>query len=926
MSPIPAFDTAVSSVSCASSLSSASSLAVPPSAENALEATAALEETEAYRVLLSRANRRTGPIPAPLLVKHVLAVTRGADWPVQREAMEALLRRLSFARKDGLRIATRPPGRLVLGPYTTRRRGTSARPYRTVLESIDPPRGSCDCPDFLRSSLGLCKHLLVVMEDVAAKPRRFGKALREGADASPGAGLRWRPVRPLTGRADPLEQVVWLDGKRKTGRDGERTIAGRWFRSGSNGELVLKDPCTQDTARRLGLVNDLLHLTRRQKQRRRKGSTDDPALEALLDLERRRLGHAVRAGLDRPALTAALRGLKQRLYPFQRVGVERFLAAGRLLLADDMGLGKTAQAIACCTVLWKHRKVKRGLLLVPASLKPQWLREWQLFSDAPVDVVEGFPADRAAKFRSSKRGFLIANYEQLLRDLELVHRWKPDIVVLDEAQRIKNWATKTAAYVKTLTPPYRLVLTGTPMENRIDELASILDWVDDFALEPKWRLVPWHTTPVDGRREIGGARNLDTLRSRLAGCMVRRVRQEVLKQLPPRTDTRIPVAMTPEQLEVHDRLKQPIAALLKIARKRPLTQAEFLRLMLLLTTQRIVSNGLAQLEFDEYWPELQRMKRPTERSLQSLSSPKLTELRELLRGLVLEQGRKVVVFSQWRRMLKLACWAVKDLLAADGLQAVFFTGHEKQKRRTQNLVDFHDDPDTRILFASDAGGVGLNLQRAANCCINLEVPWNPAVLEQRIGRIYRIGQKHPIDVYNLVCEVGIESRIADLVDNKQAFFSGLFDGTSDTIDFKQSGSFLSRVQKIVEPIEVPALPEAAVDGADGGEDDAAEEREVEELLDAADESRDEASRMQEGEPDAAATREADSGTKEASGTADVGEERGVEAEQVADLFSQIEIRRKNDGRLLIEASPGAASALGALFEGMARLLREAARD
>jgi SNF2 family DNA or RNA helicase len=123
-----------------------------------------------------------------------------------------------------------------------------------------------------------------------------------------------------------------------------------------------------------------------------------------------------------------------------------------------------------------------------------------------------------------------------------------DIVVLDEAQRIKNWATKTALTVKRLAPPYRLVLTGTPMENRLDELASIVEWVDDLALEPKWRLAAWHTTPVDGRAEINGARNLDTLRTRLATCMVRRSRREVLSQLPARTDTRIPIDMTAEQI------------------------------------------------------------------------------------------------------------------------------------------------------------------------------------------------------------------------------------------------------------------------------------------------------------------------------------------------------------------------------------------
>ena len=190
--------------------------------------------------------------------------------------------------------------------------------------------------------------------------------------------------------------------------------------------------------------------------------------------------------------------------------------------------------------------------------------------------------------------------------------------------------------------------------------------------------------------------------------------------------------------------------------------------------------------------------------LKGLSAPKLLELRQLVRQLVIDQERKAVIFSQWRRMLHLAHWAVADILGEQKLRAGFFTGAEKQRRRTQNIVEFHDDPEFRILFASDAGGVGLNLQRAANCVINLELPWNPAVLEQRIGRIYRLGQKQPIDVYNLICEQGIESRIADLVGNKQAFFKGLFDGDSDSVKFDQAGSFLSRVQKLYDPATLAA--------------------------------------------------------------------------------------------------------------------------
>jgi SNF2 family DNA or RNA helicase len=662
------------------------------------------------------------------------------------------------------------------------------------------------------------------------------------------------------------------------------------------------------------------------------GSLQDPALRVLLESERKHLRPMVEGSLSGAEMREAFKSMKRPLYPYQREGVERFLAAGHLLLADDMGLGKTAQAITCCDILKRTGRIRRGLIIAPASLKPQWAREWQVFSDLPVHVVDGSPDERQAAYTKRKEGFLIINYEQLLRDLEIVKRWGPELVVLDEAQRIKNWATKTALSVKGLTPPYRLVLTGTPMENRIDELASIVEWVDDMALEPKWRLNSLHATRADGRHAVVGARNLDTIRDRLRHCMVRRIRQDVLDQLPSRTDTRVPIAMTAEQLEEHDSLIQPIAALLRILERRPLTQAEFLKLMQLLTTQRIISNGLAQLEFEDLWPTV-RDRAPEENLLKSLSAPKLFELRQLVRQIVLEQGRKVVVFSQWRRMLTLAHWAVSDLLGEGGLRAGFFTGAEGQRRRTQNIVEFHDDPGFRMLFTSDAGGVGLNLQRAANCVVNLEIPWNPAVLEQRIGRIYRIGQKLPIDVYNLVCEQGIESRIAALVSSKQAFFKGLFDGDSDTVDFGQSSSFLAKVQKLYEPTSIEAVASTGnvadedADLADTRLDDDVADP-FDELIEAADESRD---------PAVSAAANGDAATASEpfeSRPAPLLEEptnRTIAATampssgEVREFFSQLRVHREVSGNIVIEAPAEAASTLGALFEGMAALLQSVAK-
>jgi hypothetical protein len=224
--------------------------------------------------------------------------------------------------------------------------------------------------------------------------------------------------------------------------------------------------------------------------------------------------------------------------------------------------------------------------------------------------------------------------------------------------------------------------------------------------------------------------------------------------------------------------------------------------------------------------------------------------------------------------------------------------------------------------------------------INLELPWNPAVLEQRIGRIYRLGQKLPIDVYNLICEQGIEARIADLVGNKQAFFKGLFDGDSDSIKFDQAGSFLSRVQKLYDPATLAAATEVGgteeielTDLADVGLDDEVTDP-FDELIEAGDESHD-AVVIPEPAPEPipfAASYPEERPEHPRPSTApsqDLPAEQRVAAlpsmGEVRQLFSSLQVRREASGNVVIEAPAEAASTLSALFEGMAALLQAASQ-
>jgi superfamily II DNA or RNA helicase len=669
------------------------------------------------------------------------------------------------------------------------------------LQSVSPLRARCSSPDFVRNSLGLCKHvfarLLAIPERVLSAALAGRRALAADRTDDRAAELRWDPTHPLHGDWDRAARLR-ASGRRLPGR----------LRQGPLPRSALRTP-----AARVALLRSL------RRAIAARGLRADPAAVRVVDEDLARAEAVMECERAFPAARHALRSLRRRMYPCQREAAHRSLRTGRLLLADGMGLGKTTQAIACCHALLESKTVRRALLVVPASLKPQWGRQWSAVSDAPVQIVEGRAVERARACGPRARVALVVGYEQLLRDVEAIRAWAPDLVVLDEAQRIKSSATKAAQIVKTLAPRYRIALTGTPMENRLDEFASIVEFVDDVALEPKWRLQPQHLF-ADGDRGEGraGARHLDQLRERLAPVMLPRHRSEVVDPLPDRTDTRVDVALTDRQREEHDALHPPIASLVGRAARRSLTQREFLHLMQLFTEQRMVANGLAQVRFEEVWPDLEG-RRPSPASLDALFASKLSVLRDLLEELAVVQRRKTVTFSQWRNMLRLADWAVRDVLGDAGLRAAFFTGAERPALRERAIVDFHDDPATAVLFLTDAGGTGLNLQRAASACIQLELPWNPAVMEQRISRIHRPDQSRPIDVDHLVASDCIESRIAAIVGRKRALCSALFDGGTDTVLFDSSAAFVDTLRDLCATDPSPDAAEPLFRAAAAPEDD-----------------------------------------------------------------------------------------------------------
>ena len=627
----------------------------------------------------------------------------------------------------------------------------SGKTYRVALRSTKRGESFCSCPDFRKNRLGTCKHVLRVLDHAR---RAFSPA-----------ALR-RPYR--------------------------RRHVSVSVRYGETADLVLHAP--EDlpaAARRIvapveGRDANPADLLRRVGELERLGvevtiypDADDPIGRRLFERRIRALVAEVRRAPDRHPLRREL--LRRELLPYQLDAVAFVAGAGRAILADDMGLGKTVQAIGAAELLAREAGIERVLVVCPASLKAQWHGEIARFSGRGCALVQGSAAERAAQYGSAF--FTVCNYEQLLRDLDAAERVRWDLIVLDEAQRIKNWEAKTSRVIKALRSRFALALTGTPLENRLEELHSVVEFVDDQRLGATNTFLHRHRV-VDGHRKVLGYKGLGALRARLAPVMLRRTRAQVLGQLPPRTTEIVRITPTAEQLDVHDGHLRVVAA---IVRKHYLTEMDLLRLRKALAGCRMAADSTALVD----------------RELPGFSS-KLEVLDELAGRLGAEQERKVIVFSEWTRMLDL----IEPLLRKRRLGFVRLDGAVPQKKRQALVHAFDRDPDCRFFLASNAGATGLNLQRA-DTVINVDLPWNPALLEQRIARAHRMGQTRPVHVFVLVTEGTLEEKMLATLSAKHDLALAALDPASEVDAVKLEGG-MDALRRRLEVL-LGAAPEAPPD-------------------------------------------------------------------------------------------------------------------
>ncbi len=657
-----------------------------------------------------------------------------SDVPVEKLPLEmlspeelvdrALAEREERAKEENMRVQSADP-KVLWTDYTVNS-GTSGNTYRVALRGWGRGDSYCSCPDFRKNTLGTCKHIIKVQNTVK---RKFRAKERKQAYVRPSISVSLDysglpHLRLLLPDGLPAA-VKKLAGKAARVIDHDVEAFTRLLLAiQREGQDVVVYPDAEE------FIQHRLHQAR---------------LETVVtDIRRNPAKHPLRTDL-----------INAELRPYQLDGIAFAAGAGRAVLADDMGLGKTIQGIGLAEFLRIEAAITKVLIICPASLKSQWRSEINKFCGRTTQLVLGNAAERAEQY-DTDAFFTICNYEQVIRDLDAIEPVAWDLIILDEGQRIKNWEAKTSRMIRSLNSPFALVLTGTPLENRLEELYTVVQFVDEQRLGPAFRFLHEHRI-VNEKGRVLGYRNLDQLREKLSPILLRRTRAQVLDELPPRTTEIIRVEPTDAQLELHGTHMRIVSG---IVRKKYLTQMDLMRLQKALLMCRLCAN--ASILADKQEPNC---------------SSKLDRLFELFEEIADSTDRKVVLFSEWTSMLDL----IEPQLRALNLKFVRLDGSVPQKKRAALMREFNDDSDCRLFITTNAGATGLNLQ-SANTVINVDLPWNPAVLEQRIARAHRMGQRNPVQVYLLVTEGTLEENLLTTLSAKHELALAALDINSEVAE------------------------------------------------------------------------------------------------------------------------------------------------
>ena len=421
------------------------------------------------------------------------------------------------------------------------------------------------------------------------------------------------------------------------------------------------------------------------------------------------------------------------------------------ILADDMGLGKTLQALAFIKSIKGSTNDKvPSLVVCPTSLTHNWAREIdKFFPGTRYAIVSGKPKDREEILSNFKEyDIIITSYSLLRNDIDMYVDRDFEVVIVDEAQYIKNRDAKITKYVKLLNSKVKIALTGTPIENSVSDLWSIFDFIMPGMLGNYQSFMDRYSKPE----------NYEELTKRISYFVLRRKKEDVLKELPRKIEQNVFVPLSPEQTEIYEKMVKEIRLnILKQVGEVGFEKSK-IHIFSALTKLRQICNH-PWLISDEY---------------KDVKSGKMELLMDLLDDAI-EGGHKVLVFSQFVGMLKI----IKEEFDKQGIKYSYLDGSTKNR---QSVIDeFNSDNDIKVFLISlKAGGFGINLT-SADIVILYDPWWNPMVERQAMDRVHRIGQIKTVNVYKLISENTIEEKILSLQESKKLVFSNVIDSSSSIL-------------------------------------------------------------------------------------------------------------------------------------------------
>jgi superfamily II DNA or RNA helicase len=418
------------------------------------------------------------------------------------------------------------------------------------------------------------------------------------------------------------------------------------------------------------------------------------------------------------------------------------------ILADDMGLGKTIQGLA---LLLHRQPLGPALVIAPTSVGFNWQREAERFAPE-LDTVLYRGAERAGLLEGVGSGdVIVTSYQLLVRDQDTLGAISWGTVILDEAQAVKNPRTRRSLAAAALDSGFTVALTGTPMENRLGELWSVFRALNDGVLGTAEEFRTRFAVPIEKNRDAARGQALSSL---IRPFVLRRLKAEVERELPPRTIVEVAIFLSPAERELYEGLR--LAAVHELTSDTgPRSQRRLKALAALTRLRQAVCHPKLVDEASE------------------VASSKLQRVRAIVAELRAE-GHRALIFSQFVRHLKL----VRAALEEDGATYRYLDGSTPEKARRREVDAFQDGDGDVFLISLRAGGVGLNLT-AATYVIHLDPWWNPAVEDQATDRTHRIGQDRPVTVYRLVARGTIEDSIMALHDHKRALVAGVLEGTAE---------------------------------------------------------------------------------------------------------------------------------------------------